>query len=90
MYLVATNARWLPYLADEGIRCVHYSTHRVKRQFGLNQDVPDDLTMVLDFATLVCPFLLPHAFDYWSKLFTVVTIPNSQRVGFCIAPMHTY
>ena len=23
-YLAATNARWLPYLADEGIRFVHY------------------------------------------------------------------
>ena len=23
-YLAATNARWLPYLADEGVRFVHY------------------------------------------------------------------
>jgi len=36
MYLAATNAGWLPYLVDEGIRYVHYSTNRVKRQFGLN------------------------------------------------------
>jgi len=26
-YLAATNAEWLPYLADEGIRFVHYPTN---------------------------------------------------------------
>ena len=35
-YLAATNARWLPYLADEGIRFVHYPANRVRRQFGLD------------------------------------------------------
>ena len=35
-YLAAINARWLPYLADEGIQFVHYSANRVSRQFGLD------------------------------------------------------
>ena len=35
-YLAATNARWLPYLADEGIRFVHYLANRVRRLFGLD------------------------------------------------------
>ena len=30
-YLVATNATWLPYLADEGVRFVHYLANRVRR-----------------------------------------------------------
>lgn len=30
-YVAATNSRWLPYLANEGIWCVHYSTHIVRR-----------------------------------------------------------
>ena len=30
-YLAATNAGWLPYLADEGIRFVHYPANRVRR-----------------------------------------------------------
>ena len=30
-YLTTTNARWLPYLADEELRYVHYSTNRVWR-----------------------------------------------------------
>ena len=43
-YLAATNVGWLPYLADEGIRFVHYPANRVRRQFGLDQDIPDDLS----------------------------------------------
>jgi len=35
-YLVATNAGWLTYLADEGIHYVHYYAYRVKRQFALD------------------------------------------------------
>ena len=35
-YLVATNTGWLPYLADEGIRFVHYLANRVRRLFGLD------------------------------------------------------
>ena len=35
-YLAATNAGWLPYLANEGLQYVHYSTHRVRRQFRLD------------------------------------------------------
>ena len=30
-YLVAINAGWLPYLANEGIQFVHYYANRVKR-----------------------------------------------------------
>ena len=30
-YVAATNAGWLPYLADEGIRFVHYLANRVRR-----------------------------------------------------------
>jgi len=30
-YLAATNARWLPYLVDKGIRFVHYPANRVRR-----------------------------------------------------------
>ena len=52
-YLVATNARWLPYLADKGIQFVHYSANRVRRQFELDQDIPDDFSTILEFATSI-------------------------------------
>ena len=51
--MAATNARWLPYLADEGIQFVHYSVNKVSRQFGLDKDTPDDFTAILESATSV-------------------------------------
>ena len=63
-YLVATNSRGLPYLVDKGIRYVHYSAHRVRRQFELDQDMPNDFTLVLDTTTSVCTFLRPHDFKF--------------------------
>ena len=39
-YLAATNTGWLPYLADEGIKFIHYLANRVRRQFRLDQDIP--------------------------------------------------
>ena len=52
-YLAATNAGWLPYLADEGIRFVHYPANRVRRQFGLDQDIPDDLSFFMESRTVI-------------------------------------
>ena len=68
-YLAATNARWLPYLADEGICFVHDSANRVRRQFGLDQDIPDDFTTILKSTTSVRPFLRSSTFEFWSKSF---------------------
>ena len=53
MYLVATNARWMPYLADEEVRFVHYSSYKVRRQFRLDQNIPYDFSAILEFATSV-------------------------------------
>ena len=50
-YLAATNAGWLPYLADEGIRFVHYPANRVRRPFGLDQDILDDLSSLMESPT---------------------------------------
>jgi len=77
-YLVDTNARWLPYLADEGICFVQYFANRVRRQFGLDQDILDDFSATLESATFVRPILRLIAFEFLSKHFTTVTIPSSQ------------
>ena len=69
-YMAATNAGWLPYLADEGIRYVHYFANRVRRHFVLDQDIPDDFTAILESTTSVQPFLRLGAFEFWSKHFT--------------------
>ena len=52
-YLATTNAGWSPYLADEGVRFIHYSADRVKRQFRLDQDIPDDFSTIMKSLTSV-------------------------------------
>ena len=80
----------LPYLTDEGICFLHYFANRVKRQFRLDQDMPDDFTIILESTTSVQPFLRPNAFEFWSKHFTAITISSSQKEGFCTTTMHRY
>ena len=89
-YLATTNAGWLPYLADEGIRFVHYPANRLKRQFELDQDIPDDLSSLMESPTSIRSFLRYDAFEFWSKCFTAVTIPGSQRKDICTLAMHGY
>ena len=65
-YLAATNAGWLPYLADEGMRFVHYPANWVRRQFRLDQDILDAISFLMESPTSVQPFLRPTAFEFWS------------------------
>ena len=81
-YLAAINVSWLPYLADEGIQFVHYSANRVSRQFGLDQDILDDFTTILESTTSIRPFMRPNAFEFWSKHFTTVTISGHRERVF--------
>ena len=64
-YLAATNAGWLPYLADEGVRFVYYPANRVRRQFGLDQDILDNFSFLMESPTSIKPFLRHTAFDFW-------------------------
>ena len=89
-YLVATNARWLPYLVDEGIRFIHYPANRVRRQFRLDQDIPDAIFVLIESPTFVQPFLRLTAFEFWSQRFIAVTVLGSLREGFCTLAMHGY
>ena len=87
---MATNAGWLPYLADERMRFVHYPANRVRRHFGLDQDIPDAISFFMESPTFVRPFLRPTAFVFWSQRFTAVTVLGSMREGLCTPAMHGY
>ena len=89
-YLAATNARWLPYLVDEGVRFVHYLANRVRRQFRLDQDIPNDLSFLMESPSSVRPFLRHTAFDFWRQRFSIVIVPISLREGLCTPTMHGY
>ena len=77
-------------LADEGVRFVHYPANQVRRQFGLDQDIPDDLSFLMESPTSVRPFLRHTTFDFWRQCFSAVTVPGSLKEGFCTPAMHGY
>ena len=89
-YLVATDAGWLLYLADESVKFVHYPANRVRKQFGLDQDILDDLSFLMESPTSVRPFLQHMTFDFWRQCFSAVTVPGSLREGLCTPAMHGY
>ena len=89
-YLAATNAGWLPYLADEGVRFVHYPANRVRRQFGLDQDIPDDFSFLMESPTSIRPFLQHTAFEFWRQRFSAITVPGSLSENVCTPAMHGY
>lgn len=71
--LASTNARWLPNLTNEGVRYVHYFAHRVRRQFGLDQHVPYDFTLVLilslrfALSSICIPLIIRGSFSQLSR-----------------------
>jgi len=77
-------------LADEGIKFIHYPANRVRRQFGLDQDIPNDISFLMESPTSVRPFLRHTAFEFWRQCFSSVTDPGSLREGLYTPPMHGY
>ena len=62
----------------------------MRRQFGLDQDIPDDISFLMEYPTSVRPFLRHTAFEFWRQRFSVVTVPGSLREGLYTPPMHGY
>ena len=62
----------------------------MRRQFGLDQDILDDLSFLMEFPTLVRPFLQHIAFEFWRQRFSAVTIPGSLKEGLHTPAMHGY
>ena len=56
----------------------------------MDQDIPDDISFLMESPTSVRPFLRHTAFEFWKKRFNTITIPGSLREGVCTFPMHGY
>uniref|UniRef100_A0A2N9FAE9 Aminotransferase-like plant mobile domain-containing protein n=1 Tax=Fagus sylvatica TaxID=28930 RepID=A0A2N9FAE9_FAGSY len=89
-YLSATNAGWLPVLTSDGLRFTVYSAHRVRRQFGFDQEVPAVMGVAAGEIPVINPFLRTMAFAYWSGVAPRVIIPSGDRVGIYTTAMSNY
>ena len=65
-YLACVSPSWLPVPSSSGPRYTHYSTHRVLRQFGFDQDIPPVFKDIVPSLPSLDPFLRLQAFSYWS------------------------
>jgi hypothetical protein len=89
-YLSATNAGWLPVLSSDGPQFTIYSAHRVRRQFGFDQEIPAIMGVAAGEIPTINPFLRTRAFAYWSSVVARVVVPNGNRIGAYTAGMANY
>ena len=60
---------------------LQYNPHRVRRQFGLDQDMPSKRSVVFVRDVTMAPYIIGRAFNYWSSSITRVTVPSSSHIG---------
>ena len=89
-YLSATNAGWLPVLSSNGLQFTVYSAHRMRRQFGFDQEVPAVMGIAAGEIPTINPFLRTGAFAYWSGIASLVVVPSGDRVGVYTTSMNNY
>jgi hypothetical protein len=89
-YLSATNAGWLPILSSGRLQFTTYGAHRVRRQFGFNQEVPAVMGIAAGEIPTINPFLKARAFAYWSGIAPQVIVPSGDRVGVYTTGMVNY
>jgi hypothetical protein len=89
-YLSATNAGWLPVLSSDGLRFTVYSAHRVRKQFGFDQEIPAVMGVAAGEIPTINPFLRTRAFAYWSGITLRVIVPSSDRIGVYTTDMNNY
>ena len=63
-YLSATNAGWLSVLSSGRLQFTAYSAHRVRRQFGFDQEIPTVMGIATGEIPTINPFLKNRAFAY--------------------------
>ena len=77
-------------LSSGGFQFTAYSAHRVRRQFGFDQEMPAVMGIAAGEVPIINPFLKARAFAYWSGIAPRVIIPSGDRVGIYTTGMRNY
>jgi hypothetical protein len=89
-YLSATNAGLLPVLFSGRLQFTVYSAHRVRKQFGFNQEILAVMGVAASEIPTINPFLRARAFAYWSGIAPRVIVPSGDRIGVYTTGMSNY
>ena len=77
-------------LSSGGFQFTAYSAHRVRRQFGFDQEMPAVMGIAAGKTPIINPFLKARAFAYWSGIAPRVIVPSGDRVGVYTTGMGNY
>ena len=89
-YLSAISPGWPPILSATGLGFTFYCVQRVRRQFGLDQEVPGSLKESVPSSPSLAPFIKDRAFAYWKDKVNRMMVPCGHRLGFNIVSMNAY
>ena len=67
-----------------------YSAHRVRKQFGFDQEIPAVIGVAASEIPIINPFLRTMAFAYWSGVAPRVIILSGDRVDVYTTGMSNY
>uniref|UniRef100_A0A2N9G8Z9 Uncharacterized protein n=1 Tax=Fagus sylvatica TaxID=28930 RepID=A0A2N9G8Z9_FAGSY len=83
-------AGWLSVFSPGRLQFTAYCVHRVRRQFGFDQEIPAVMGVAAGKIPTINPFLKTRAFAYWSSVTSRVVIPSGNRVGIYTAAISNY
>ena len=89
-YLSAVSPGWLPILSTAGVEFVPYCPQRVKKRFGLDQDVPAGPQEATTSSPDLAPFIKSRAFAHWEGEVSRIMVPSGHRFGFNTPSMNAY
>ena len=81
---------WLPILSTAGVEFVPYCPQRVKKRFGLDQDVPAGPQEATTSSPDLAPFIKSRAFAHWEGEVSRIMVPSGHRFGFNTPSMNAY
>ena len=77
-------------LSSGRLQFTAYGVHRVRRQFGFDQEVPAVMEVVAGEILTINPFLKAVAFAYWSSISPRVIVLSGDRIGVYTMSMVNY
>ena len=89
-YLSAVSLGWLPILSVAGVAFVPYCSQRVKRQFGLDQDVSVGPQEAMTSSSILAPFIKSRPFTHWEEEVNRIMVLSGHIFGFNTPSMNAY
>ena len=77
-------------LSSGRLQFTAYGAHRVRRQFGFDQEVLAIMGIAAGEIPTINPFLKARAFTYWSGIAPRVIVPSRDRIGVYTTGMVNY